>query len=101
MQFTVIPYSRSSRAERDIAGGRQCFLVADNWDDYSYKTAFSLVYLDGDGTRHDIGAVKIMRRSMSHGYTQIEDGFVALGQEYASLGQSQEYYENLIAVDEE
>ncbi|MBA1993583.1 ATP-binding protein, partial [Escherichia coli] len=34
-------------------------------------------------------------------YTQIEDGFVALGQEYASLGQSQEYYENLIAVDEE
>ncbi len=70
MQFTVIPYSRSSRVERDIAGGRQCFLVTDNWDDYSYKTAFSLIYLDGDGTRHDIGAVKIMQRNMRHGYTR-------------------------------
>jgi ABC-type transport system involved in cytochrome c biogenesis ATPase subunit len=101
LQFTVIPYSRRSRAERDIAGGRQCFLVTDNWDDFSYKTSFALVYLDGDGTRHDIGATKIMRRGMPHEYTQIEDSFTALGAEYASLGQSQEYYENLIAIDEE
>jgi ABC-type transport system involved in cytochrome c biogenesis ATPase subunit len=100
LQFTVLPYSRSSRAERDIAGRRQCFLVTDNWDDYSYKTAFSIVYLDGDGSRHDIGAIKIMRRGMTHGYTQIEDSFTALGSEYASLGQSQQYYENLISIDE-
>jgi hypothetical protein len=100
LQFTIIPYSRSLRAERDIAGGRQCFLVTDNWDDYSYKTAFSLVYLDSSGSRHDIGATKIMRRGMTHGYTQIEDRFTALGSEYASLGQNQEYYENLIAIDE-
>ncbi len=94
LQFTGIPYSRSSRVERDLAGGRQCFLITDNWDDYSYKTSFSLVYLGLDGNRHDIGAIKIMRRGMSHGYTQIDDSFTALDSEYASLGQSQEYYEN-------
>jgi predicted ATPase len=99
LRFTVIPY-RSSRAERDIAGSRRCILVTDNWDDYSYKTAFSLVYLDADGSRHDIGAIKIMRRGMTHGYTEIEASFTALGSEYASLGQSQEYYENLISIDE-
>lgn len=100
MQFTIIPYSRSPRAGRDLAGSRQCFLITDNWDDYSYKTAFSLVYLDGDGNRHDVGTIKIMRRGMTHGYTQIEDNFAALDSEYASLGQSQEYYENLLAIDE-
>jgi ABC-type transport system involved in cytochrome c biogenesis ATPase subunit len=58
------------------------------------------VYLDGDGNRHDVGAIKIIRRGMTHGYTQIEGNFTALDSEYASLGQSQEYYENLIAIDE-
>lgn len=100
MQFTVKPYSRRSRDEGDIAGGRQCFLMTDNWDDYSYKTSFYLVYLDGDGTRHDIGTVKIVRRGMAGGYTQLQDSFTALGGAYASLGQNQEYYENLIEIDE-
>ena len=100
MEFTVLPYSRGSRTERDIAGSRQCFLLTDNWDDYSYKTSFFLVYLDSDGMRHDIGATKVMRRGMTHGYTPIDRSFIALGPEFASLGQSQEYYENLMAIEE-
>jgi ABC-type transport system involved in cytochrome c biogenesis ATPase subunit len=97
--FTIIPYSR--RSQRDLAGGRQCFLITDNWDDYSYKTTFSLVYFSDDGIRHDIGAVKVMRRGMTHGYTEIDNSFTDLGARYASLGQDQEYYENLLAIGDE
>jgi ABC-type transport system involved in cytochrome c biogenesis ATPase subunit len=101
LEFTVIPYSRRSRTDSDIAGGGQCFLLTDNWDDYSYKTSFFLVYLDGDGTRHDVGPVKIVRSGMSSGYIQIDTSFTALGNEYAALGQNQEYYENLVAIGED
>jgi hypothetical protein len=100
LEFTVKPYTRRSRTD-NIAGGRQCFLQTDNWDDYSYKTSFFLVYLDADGTRHDIGAVKIVRHGMSTGYTEIDNSFTALGAQYAALGQNQEYYENLVAIAEE
>jgi hypothetical protein len=98
VEFEVIPYSRRTR--RDFAGASQCFLVTDNWDDYSYKTSFLLIYFGGDGVRHDIGSVKIMTRAMSGGYTQIESEFTELGDQYASIGQDQEYYENLMAIDE-
>ncbi|MGY4473991.1 AAA family ATPase [Bradyrhizobium sp. USDA 3364] len=100
MQFTVMPYSRRAVRDDDIAGQRQCFLLTDNWDDYSFKTSFYLVYLDANGIRNDVGNVKIMRRGMTRGYTEIDDEFTALGVDYASIGQDQDYYENLIAIDE-
>lgn len=83
-----------------MAGADECFLITNNWDDYSYKTTFALVYFDGAGTRHDVGSLKIMRRGMSRSYTGIDSAFEILGEDYASLGQDQEYYENLVSFKE-
>lgn len=99
MNFKVIPYAPSS-STRDLAGADVCFLLRDNWDDYTYKTTFILIYFDNAGTRHDIGNLKIMRRGMSSGYTEIDGTFNDLDGSYASIGQSQEYYENLLGLNE-
>lgn len=85
---------------RNLAGANVCYLVSDNWDDYSYKTSFALIYFDADGSRLEIGATKIARRGMAHGYTDIDDDFVRLGMDYASIGQSQEFYETLDALED-
>jgi ABC-type transport system involved in cytochrome c biogenesis ATPase subunit len=85
---------------RNLAGADQCFLISDSWDDFSYKTTFQLVYFDGAGERHDIGGVKIMQRGMTHGRVPIDQEFEALGDDYASLGQDQSYYENLISLED-
>jgi len=96
MDFTVVPYSGS----RNLASADQCFLISDSWDDFSYKTTFQLVYFDNTGERHDIGSVKIMQRGMTHGRVPVEQNFDALVDDYASLGQDQSYYENLVALEE-
>ncbi|MFA6440801.1 MAG: AAA family ATPase [Sterolibacterium sp.] len=101
MLFTVIPRQTSTRTIRELAAINACFLVRDNWDDYHYKTTFLLVYFDAEGTRHDVGNVKIMRREMEYGYVEIEDPFVRFGAEFCSLGQDQEYYENLLQLEED
>jgi hypothetical protein len=47
MDFRIVPYSGS----RNLPGADQCFLISDNWDDFSYKTTFQLVYFDNNGER--------------------------------------------------
>lgn len=101
MKFTVVPYSERARRYRNLEGRDEAFLVRDNWDDYGFRTNFALVYFDRDGTRLDIGDVKIMQSGMTSGYTPIEEEFDLLEPEYASLGQSQEYYESLVHLDEQ
>src|SRR5690349_21596059 len=96
MDFRVVPYSGS----RNLASADQCFLISDSWDDFSYKTTFQVVYFDNTGERHDIGSVKIMQRGMTHGRVPVEQNFDALADDYASLGQDQSYYENLVALQE-
>lgn len=101
MKFTVVPYSERARRYRNLEGRDEVFVVRDNWDDYGFRTNFALVYFDRDGTRLDIGDVKIMQSGMTSGYTPINEEFELLTPEYASLGQSQEYYETLLHLDEQ
>lgn len=101
MQFTMLPHSRPRSADRELSGAETCYLLRDNWDDYSYKTTFSLVYFDDGGERHDVGTVKIMRSGMEFGYTALDEEFTEFEAGYASLGQSQDYYENLMGLGEE
>lgn len=100
MRFQVLHHPQKQRDVRDLADADACYLVGDNWDDYSYKTSFILIYFDADGVRHEIGATKIMRFGMTSGYTDIDDDFVRLGADYASIGQSQEFYETLDDLEE-
>ncbi|MEO5712059.1 MAG: ATP-binding protein [Luteolibacter sp.] len=71
------------------------FLVSDNWNDFGYQTAFNLFYFDASGMKIEIGAVKIADTSGANKYTKLPGSFVALGDNFASIGLGAKYYENL------
>jgi len=101
MRFTVIPYSDRAKKYQSITGLSESFLIRDNWDDYGFKTTFSLIYFNDEGERFDVGEVKIMQTGMTGGYTPMEESFENLGQGYAALGQGQDFYENLLVLNED
>lgn len=74
-------------------------LVVDMWDDFHYKTAYSLHYGTGDGTT-DLGMVKIAQLGMADRgpHTQLPSTFTQLPPEFYSLGQDREYYEGLMKL---
>ncbi|GAA3404653.1 hypothetical protein GCM10011577_39460 [Pseudarthrobacter polychromogenes] len=81
------------------------YLVRDRWNDYGFGTQFSLYVRDKSGELIMIGYVKIGRAGMKLKpgvfgtlFTEIDDNFSALGNEYFSVGQDREYYENLIKI---
>lgn len=90
----VVRTSRGSLSGRDRA-----FLVYDNWDDYGFKTTFELVVFNNEGIRIDFGLVKIMQKGMGHGHVNLPDApFESLGDNYCSLGQEQNYYEQFANI---
>ena len=78
-----------------------CYLINDNWDDFSFKTSFDSVLMDSNGERHDLGGVKILKRGMTGGRVPVENSFDALDDNWCSLGASREYYVKLSKIDEE
>ena len=73
------------------------YLCEDNWDDYSFKTAFSLVVFDGQGKGHAIGNVKIGIVGFEQGWVseRLPVDFKSLKNVAFSLGQDEEYYKNI------
>ncbi len=71
-------------------------LQQDNWDDYTYKTTFSVFYFDPSGLLSHVGDTKILHDSDST--TELPDSFHILDGHYCSLGQDIEYYNNWIRV---
>lgn len=78
------------------------YLLKSNWDDFGYRTTFSvLIYRDDDYI--DIGSIKISFRDSSnfqcdengHSYIadSLEASFKKLPDEYISLGQDLSYYQ--------
>lgn len=71
-------------------------LRRDNWDDFGYKTTFSLCVYEPNGKRHKIGSLKIANvETLEVGRTKIRNSFKRLGENYASIGLQVTYYENL------
>lgn len=70
-------------------------LVEDNWDDFGFKTIFTVFIYDENGKIHDLGSVKIGYRGQSEGWTseRVLEEFSALDDNFFSLGQEPEYYE--------
>jgi len=62
MYFSVL----ARFAAPPIEGPCACLHI-DNWDDYGYKTLYSLVVVDGNGIHHRIGGVKIGQFAMDAG----------------------------------
>ena len=92
MQFTVLPV----RGRPPSDARSECFLIRDNWDDYTYKTQFYLVFVDEDGARHNIGQVKIGQFGMEDRRRPVvAESFQTLDESLFSLGQDTNYYEAL------
>ena len=104
--FKVVP--PDSRMPSLLNPG-ECYLQFDSWNDwYKYQTSFTLTVIGVDGTPHTPGQVKIAKTGMDttkaaaeeHGYTatSLPDEFNELGDEYFSIGQSENYYETIRAL---
>lgn len=69
------------------------YLVADNWDDYGWKTMWTL-WVVRSGDAREIGNVKIGDTSEDD-RPAVPDRFSELSSEFFSLGQDEDYYDRL------
>lgn len=85
-------------------------MTNDNWDDWGkFETKYYMRVVDSSGKLKDIGHLKIGRKglkssgSISSGARRVEldKVFSALGDDFFSLGQSENYYEALNELDDE
>lgn len=76
----------------------QVFLQSGNWDDYSFKTSFDVVLIDGSGNNVELGTVKIGHKGQEKGWTRegMPQEFESLPDIYFSLGQDVKYYKKAI-----
>jgi len=77
-------------------------LAADNWDDFGVQSLFRLFYYaSSEQQRYFIGVVKIIVRSVDKNSPKVttkehmEAEFLSLSSDFCSLGQDQEYYDNI------
>jgi len=76
-------------------------LYRDNWDDYGFKTTFTLAIMMNKHLLLEIGVVKILWFHQTSGPTPMPDGlFGQLDEDYCSLGQSFDYYQRLKQLGE-
>lgn len=77
-------------------------LATDNWDDYGHQVQFHLSYIDSEGNETRLGPVKILQRTSVDGEpfelataTKLADAFSELDENFISLGQEDNYYQEL------
>lgn len=77
--------------------GYPCVLLQqDSWDDFGYKTTFTVELHLSPSHRVDLGQTKVMRRGQRSGYTEMPEGeFSKLGPAYCSVGTDLDYYKRL------
>ncbi len=66
--------------------------LVDGWDDYDFKTLYHLCLVKKNGDQVALGDVKILQRGVKS--TKLPKEFTELGEEFVSLGQDPEYYNN-------
>lgn len=80
------------------------YLIKDNWDDwFTFETTYYMRYVDKLSLEHDIGSVKIGQTDMKEGQrtANIPSNFCLLPENCFSLGQSDNYYENIKKLGDE
>lgn len=72
-------------------------LVPNNWDDFSFKTLFTVTYQDASGNKIELGSTKIGYKGQSSGWTleKLPRIFQQLTPEWFSIGQDVEFYDKL------
>lgn len=99
MEFQVLP----PRTAPDYNKEEKFALIQNNWNDYSFETQYSLVYLGPPNNRaHNlIGTVKILKKGQSASDPlQLHNDFNYLDENFISVGQSLDYYERISSLDD-
>ena len=75
--------------------GKIIYLLNDKWDDwFTYETLFQVVYFS-DGKQQRIGGVKIGKKQQQERRPKLPKEFMKLEEDFFSLGENEEYYENI------
>ncbi|MBL0691924.1 MAG: AAA family ATPase [SAR324 cluster bacterium] len=88
----------------NVIGSRPntCYIIWTDWDDFGFKTSFTLHYRDSSKSLDHIkGCCRIMVKGQAEmiGPTPMPEGeFTQLPKEYCSLGNMQDYYEELMGL---
>ena len=91
MQFEIVGRGQSFPE----AGRNQAYLRIDYWNDFSFVTMFSAVLFDAHSARFDLGSVKIGffgQTSSVSTFSMLQTTFLALPDQYFSVGQDVAYY---------
>lgn len=98
LYFKKLPYGT-----RTIPTGvAVIYLNPNNWDDFGFKTQFAVTLCRGDGDKKYIGEVKIGFVDQPPGWTAntIPEVFEKLPPQFFSVGQSEDFYVNLMELTE-
>lgn len=71
-------------------------LVPDNWDDFGYKNTYYMYYIDAENIEYDLGIIKFGEYGLESGRTSLPAKFKGVEENQFSLGQSAEYYQDII-----
>ena len=91
MRFNVIPRSQSFPQ----TGRDEVYLKIDHWNDYSFVTMFDVLIFDENGSRFDLGTVKIGfvgQTGATSTYSILGTSFESLPDTCFSMGQDVSYY---------
>ncbi|MGZ2424036.1 ATP-binding protein [Rhizobium laguerreae] len=98
LSFRVVPPDDPAKGIDEI------ILIADRWNDwFKWVTQFYLVVRRPDGSRLDVGQVKIGKKGMTEesGAVQLPGQFSSLDDDYFSVGQSENYYETISGLGDD
>jgi len=72
------------------------YLLLDSWNDWwKWETLFHLSHVSNAGKVTSVGYVKFGSAALERGTPPLPDSFEQLNDEFFSLGQDRDYYENL------
>lgn len=97
MNFCVL----SRDAPMPSSGNNTVYLRIDHWNDYSFVTVFHISLYDENGQFYDIGRTKIGFKGQTteiDTYRKLPEIFESLTDEYFSLGNHVEFYQNMASL---
>lgn len=99
MKLNIIPRKKKIPS----SGINTAYLEVDLWNDFSFVTMFYLSLHDEKGVLHNIGSIKIGFKGKTTDistYSLLGNGFYQLPEDYFSVGQDLEYYQNISILPE-
>lgn len=95
----ITNYFRFEENEMEVPDEKECFMLTFNnmWNDYGYQTWFRLYYKKNKQIEF-LGRVKIMKLSEHDTSTVLPERFYRLDDNYCSLGDNLDYYDNMFKL---